>query len=781
VADVVELLFNLTAKDGVSVKLKKVGDEAEKMGLKFNASATLSTLKMVGMTVAIGGAVAESVALVDAATPVLGLLAEMPALAVGAAAGIGTLLVGFSGISAALQTTAAQSAQAADQMVQAQHRVAQAQQQATQASKDLAEARRQEANSDRDLALQLKEANIGVAEAQLGVRDAQKELNDARKQGDPLAVAHATLALQEAQLRVAEATNKATDTQYEYNKRQQQGVGNSDQVKQAINQQAEATFELGEAQKALKTVGASAAATAYARLAPAAKAVVDQLRAFIPAWRGVQQSVQQRLFAGLADDVRALGQTYLPVLESGLGPIATAWNRAFDQTAKLLGTKRAVDGVNSVLSATAKFGQQAGQALAPFADAFGQFVSVGSQYLPGLGLWIHKIADDLDRWASNANQTGKINKWINDGISAASQLWAIFKTIGGAVVDIFKAGDAGPKFLQTVLAGVQAFKAWVDSAKGQAALHAIFKTFRQDFELLLGVVGTVAQVIGGVASSGGLGMLAFYLQLAGDAAKWLSDHQEIVNALLPIAMAAFLGYRLIVQPLIGILQLVAGAMDLVDLAMDANPIGLVVLAIGALVAGFLLLWFNCKPFRDFWINLWKENVKAVQEAWHFIEPVFHWIADKFTWLKDNIDWGAIWHGMTAAFKVEMNALITLLNTFISAFDTGTIGVLNGASGVLGIPKIPRIPEIPHLAVGGTVLRTGVAVIHKGEVVQPAKVSTPYTGGGGGNGQVDVHIHFDGPAPRGELEAAVLKWLRGTIRATSGTGTTSVQKALGWSS
>lgn len=38
--------------------------------------------------------------------------------------------------------------------------------------------------------------------------------------------------------------------------------------------------------------------------------------------------------------------------------------------------------------------------------------------------------------------------------------------------------------------------------------------------------------------------------------------------------------------------------------MRLNPIGLIVAAIAALVAGFLYLWNTSDGFRSFWINLW---------------------------------------------------------------------------------------------------------------------------------------------------------------------------------
>lgn len=53
----------------------------------------------------------------------------------------------------------------------------------------------------------------------------------------------------------------------------------------------------------------------------------------------------------------------------------------------------------------------------------------------------------------------------------------------------------------------------------------------------------------------------------------------------------------------------AAAQKVLNAVMNANPIGLVITAITALVAAFVYLWNNCEAFREFWINLW-EKIKT---------------------------------------------------------------------------------------------------------------------------------------------------------------------------
>ena len=59
----------------------------------------------------------------------------------------------------------------------------------------------------------------------------------------------------------------------------------------------------------------------------------------------------------------------------------------------------------------------------------------------------------------------------------------------------------------------------------------------------------------------------------------------------------------------GIMAVVTAGQWLLNVALTANPIGIVIVAIAALVAAFVALWKNNEGFRNFFINMW-EGIKC---------------------------------------------------------------------------------------------------------------------------------------------------------------------------
>lgn len=100
--------------------------------------------------------------------------------------------------------------------------------------------------------------------------------------------------------------------------------------------------------------------------------------------------------------------------------------------------------------------------------------------------------------------------------------------------------------------------------------------------------------------------------------------------------------------LAGIVKGVGGVFSSLFSILMANPIVLVIAAIAALVAGFVLLWNNCEGFRNFWIGLWDKLKEVVSGAIDAIVGFFSGIID---FVKNN------WQ----------NILLFIVNPFAGAF------------------------------------------------------------------------------------------------------------------
>ena len=141
--------------------------------------------------------------------------------------------------------------------------------------------------------------------------------------------------------------------------------------------------------------------------------------------------------------------------------------------------------------------------------------------------------------------------------------------------------------------------------------------------------------------------------------SWLnsgSTEAELLKAAIIAIVAAFAGFQ-IVSTITSLIQSLQTAFVALNAVMAANPIGLVVAAIAALVAAFTYLWTNCEEFRNFWIGLWDKIKEVASAAWEAItgfftaawekikevwEPVKEWFAEKWEGIKsafaDVGDW-----------------------------------------------------------------------------------------------------------------------------------------------
>ncbi len=104
------------------------------------------------------------------------------------------------------------------------------------------------------------------------------------------------------------------------------------------------------------------------------------------------------------------------------------------------------------------------------------------------------------------------------------------------------------------------------------------------------------------------------------AISFLTNLWNTIKPFLPLIMAV-VGYISIYQGVMGTarkaVELYNGAQRMMNVLMNLNPIGLIIAAVIALVAGFIYLWNTSEEFRNFWIGLWDsiKNIVSTSVEW----------------------------------------------------------------------------------------------------------------------------------------------------------------------
>jgi hypothetical protein len=239
---------------------------------------------------------------------------------------------------------------------------------------------------------------------------------------------------------------------------------------------------------------------------------------------------------------------------------------------------------------------------------------------------------------------GKAFTAISDGASTA------YRMVGDAWAFVQLRAEAAKNFIATtasaIAEGAKTAAAWVASAVSSAAgwlaaqaKAAVAFVATTASAVAQGAATAAAWVASQASAAAGWvavqvkALAAFVATSAGAvvnaavaAAAWVAQNARVVASFVLVEGAAIAA---------GIAQKgMAAATWLLNAAMDANPIGLIIIAIVALVAGIIYCWTHFKTFRDVVEAVWASVKQEFDIAWAVIKKVF---ADVMAIVKDVWD------------------------------------------------------------------------------------------------------------------------------------------------
>ena len=373
-----------------------------------------------------------------------------------------------------------------------------------------------------------------------------------------------------------------------------------------------------------------------------------------------------------------------------------------------------LDDYQEILDALTVAGQKSGVSVSKVADGLNKY---GAQ-TRALGLDVEEVIAlfaqfelaGVNTEAALAGLTKATAKWQKEGKDAGSELTATVEAIRTAG-DASKAAEiaieafgnkAGPELADAIQSGRFAFDEFTQAVKDSAgAVDATFEeTQDAPDKLALAVKGLktdLAQTtnelltefapdIEKAIESIGRTLKNDIIPAVKDVINWVKKNKTMLLTTLS-SLAAGLVALNVVKMITGLVNAfrafkaaqegATAAQWLLNAAMSANPIGLVVAAIAALVAAFVVLWNKSEAFREFFIGMWeaiKETVSAICTA----------IGDFFVNLWDGITSGAsaAWEWIKNVFASVATwfdeHVITPVSNFFSGLWDGIKGVAQEA-------------------------------------------------------------------------------------------------------
>lgn len=395
----------------------------------------------------------------------------LPGALGGAIASVGTLGVGLSGVKDAFK-----SFDQSQKQVATQARIVQdSTRQLARSYRDYGTAVRDTIRDIQDLNAENRRSSLNVADAILGVQEAanrlreggQKTILDLRR--DQLGYLQAVDRLQEVQTR---AQRVAEDVAQANSK----GVQGADRVVDALDQ-------INKNIEKLNTDKLDKADEAMAKMSPNFQAFAGAVRGLADEWGQLRNTVQDNLFAGLDKTVVDLANNTLPMLERGMGRVATSYNGLFKSFAQEIGSGNSTSLMDSIFGNTDVGLQRLSVGMKPFVDGIMRLTKESSDFLPRLGDAGAKVATRFDNWVTAISNDGRLDRWIDRGLDGMTNLGNTLVNLGSALSTMSEAfdrvtGNQGGflKFLETQSGKLADY---LKSNEGQRAMSDYFKNTQE--------------------------------------------------------------------------------------------------------------------------------------------------------------------------------------------------------------------------------------------------------------------------------------------------------------
>lgn len=473
----------------------------------------------------------------------------LPGMFAGATASVGTLATILSGVVDTYSAVSAAADDAATGGVQASNRLRNAVVDEVQARKDQAQAYRDARNQLQDLNVEMRGGLISESRAILEAQKAREDL----ARGKFSDVRDAQLRVLEADQRLLEVRSRNTQVSEKLADVNAKGIENSDQVVAANERVVRAQQAVAESAGGM-SAAQQKANDEMAKLSPNAREFVNTLMRLTPAAKDLKNTVQDIGVEGLAGKLEQTVNSVMPTLKSGMSGIARGWNENFEQLFTSIGSDSSKGLLDRILGNTADAQSRLTAAIDPIVHGVGVLTAAGSDSLPRLADAIGNVSKRFEHFITEADKDGRLDKWINDGLTGIGHLSETVLNLGKTWTAITKAAGGGALLanLEMLTGKMQTF---LNSTEGQDKLKWFFDEGRDMLDRWRPILESLPGLFEGVYD-GAKTYIGGVLDVIGPLVDLLSDHPQLVAT----AIAAWAGWK-VIGPIVGGVQSTLGGLS----------------------------------------------------------------------------------------------------------------------------------------------------------------------------------------------------------------------------
>lgn len=307
-----------------------------------------------------------------------------------------------------------------------------------------------------------------------------------------------------------------------------------------------------------------------------------------------------------------------------------------------------------------------------------------AEALQGIGISAEKVQTDL--------QNGSITTFdvMQLVASKLNELPASSAAVGTAIADIFggPGEDAGLEYIKTLSAAqlnMDALKAATNgTAEQQERQIRIQENLKNSLSGLIDLSAIYSNVQPYVDLAAQAGMAAVGIGSLVKIIKEMNVQQAITaarTAAVTVAQKAATAATVVWT----------GVQKVLNLVLTANPIGLIVTAIGALIAALIAAYKNCEGFRKICDKVWEAIKPLANAIMNGLAKAFEWLVEKckeaWEWLKNILGLGG--KKVEVAVEVSKPKAAPKIDTGAGTYDYKPVATADAGKGTNAKIKTPQ--------------------------------------------------------------------------------------------